>query len=52
MNLVALETARPSETQPDGKWFEVVPPAEIRPQNLYQAQLQRRLAAGKVSPPE
>jgi len=52
MNLVALETTRPSETQPDGKWFEVIPPAEIRPQNLYQAQLQRRLAGGKVSPSE
>jgi hypothetical protein len=47
MNLIALETAKPSETQPDGKWFEAVAPADIRPQNLYAAQLERRLADGK-----
>jgi hypothetical protein len=48
MNLVALETAKPAETQPEGKWFEVVPPADIAPQNLYQAQLQRRLTGSKL----
>jgi hypothetical protein len=45
MNFVALETTQPSETKPDGKWFEAVKPAEVRPPNLYAAQLEwRRLA--------
>jgi hypothetical protein len=43
MNLVALETAHPSETTPDGKWFEAIKPAEIQPQDLHAAQLRRRL---------
>ena len=38
-----LETARPSETTPDGKWFEAINPAEIQPQDLHTAQLRRRL---------
>ena len=44
MNLVALETAQPSQTSPDGKWFEAIKPAEIQPPNLHAAQLQRRLS--------
>jgi hypothetical protein len=47
MNLVALETAQPSETRLDGKWFEAILPAEIQPRNLHEAQFQRRLAAGE-----
>ncbi len=43
MNLVALETIQPSETAPDGKWFEVINPAAIQPQDLHAAQLQQRL---------
>jgi hypothetical protein len=43
MNLVALETAQPSETAPNGKWFEVIKPAEVQPRNLHEAQLDRRL---------
>ena len=43
MNLVALETARPSETMPDGKWFEAIKPSEIQPRDLHAAQLSRRL---------
>ncbi len=43
MNLVALETARPSETNADGKWFEAIKPGEIQPQDLHAAQLRRRL---------
>jgi hypothetical protein len=44
MNLVALETARPSETTPEGKWFERIKPEEIQPPDLHAAQLRRRLA--------
>jgi hypothetical protein len=43
MNLVALETASPSDTTPDEKWFEAIKPSEIQPQDLHQAQLRRRL---------
>ena len=27
----------------DGKWFEAIPPSEIVPQDLHEAQLKRRL---------
>jgi hypothetical protein len=43
MNFVALETTQPSETTPEGKWFEAIKPTEIQPQNLHAAQLHRRL---------
>ncbi len=45
MNLVALFTRSPSVLEPDGKWFEAIPPAAIQPQNLYTAQQARRRAA-------
>ena len=45
MNLVGLETAQPSETNVDGKWFEAIPPAQLQPRNLHAAQLQRRLGS-------
>ena len=47
INLVALETTQPSETRPDGKWFEAIKPADIRPQNLHETQLKRRLELKK-----
>lgn len=43
MNLVGLETTQPPETSWEGKWFEVIPPAQLHPQNLHKAQLERRL---------
>lgn len=43
MNLVGLQTRQPSETSETGKWFEAIPPAELRPQNLHEAQRARRL---------
>jgi hypothetical protein len=43
MNFVGLETTQPSETSPQGKWFEAIPPAQLHPQDLHAAQLQRRL---------
>jgi hypothetical protein len=45
MNLVALETDQPSEQTPEGKWFEVIKPAEIQPRDLHAAQLRRRLGS-------
>jgi hypothetical protein len=42
MNLVALETTQPSETKLDGKWFEVIKPSELQPQDLHTAQRARR----------
>ncbi len=45
MNLVALETQQPSVMEPNGRWFEAIPPARIEPANLHQAQLKRRLGA-------
>lgn len=44
MNLVALETAQPSQANPDGKWFEAIKPGAIQPANLRAAQLPRRLS--------
>lgn len=43
MNFVALETADPSDTIPNGKWFEAIKPAQIQPQDLHSAQLRQRL---------
>ena len=43
MNLVGVQTSRPSTTQADGPWFEAIDPEALRPANLYEAQLQRRL---------
>ena len=45
MNLVGLHTKQPTEIAPEGKWFEAIPPADIQPQDLYAAQLRRRLGA-------
>ncbi len=44
MNLVALETKEKSVTDPNGRWFEAIPPGKIEPANIYQAQLKKRLA--------
>jgi hypothetical protein len=43
MNLVALETAQPPETNLEGKWFETIKPSAIQPQDLHAAQRARRL---------
>lgn len=48
MNLVAVQTDKPSETKPDGKWFEAIPPAQIVPRDLHAAQLERRLGGGRA----
>jgi hypothetical protein len=32
----------------NGRWFEAIPPQALQPQNLYEAQLARRL--GRLGP--
>ena len=44
MNLVGVQTDGPGVKQPDGKWFETIPPEALQPQDLHAAQLARRLA--------
>ncbi len=45
INLVGLHGKGPAVTTPNGRWFELIPSEQIAPQNLYRAQLQRRLGA-------
>ncbi len=45
INLVGLQGKGPAVTTPNGRWFELIPSEQITPQNLYRAQLQRRLGA-------
>jgi len=45
LNLVGLTTNTATQRQPGGLWFEAIPPEDLRPQNLHQAQLSRRLKA-------
>jgi hypothetical protein len=43
INLVALPADQPALREPEGRWFEPADPQLIHPQNLYTAQLHRRL---------
>ncbi|MDF2441405.1 MAG: hypothetical protein JWN98_2389 [Abditibacteriota bacterium] len=43
MNLIGVETKDAPLLNPTGRWFEPIAPAQLQPQNLYQAQLERRL---------
>lgn len=43
MNLVAVQSEEPAVKEPNGKWFEPIPPAELEPKDLHKAQLERRL---------
>jgi len=43
INLVGLRGKGPAVTTPSGRWFELIQPEHIMPQNLYRAQLQKRL---------
>lgn len=43
LNLVAVQPENRPRTEPNGRWFEVIAPEEIRPQNLHTAQRDRRL---------
>ena len=44
INLVGLHTEEPTHTDPTGRWFEAIPPAQLHPADLHAAQLARRLA--------
>ena len=43
MNLVGVTTNDPSTLTEDSKWFEVIDPDELFPQDLHLAQLAKRL---------
>ncbi len=50
INLVGLTTNQPSVTDPDGRWFEAIPPKTLVPANLHDDQMQRRMnKAGATS---
>jgi hypothetical protein len=42
MNLVGVTTDQPPVISPDGRWFEPIKPDQLKPTNLYEAQLKRR----------
>lgn len=44
LNLVAVYSAEDSKCDREGKWMEVIPPSEIDPPDIHQAQLKARLA--------
>lgn len=43
INIVGMATEQPSEMDPAGRWFEVMDPAALQPQNIHEAQRDRRL---------
>ncbi|MDP6524691.1 MAG: glycosyl hydrolase family 28-related protein [Kiritimatiellia bacterium] len=47
MILVGVKTSATSTRDPNGKWFEAIPPDKLQPADLHAAQLSRRL--GKKS---
>lgn len=52
MNFVGVETKDAPVLNQTGRWFEPVAPAQLQPQNLYQAQLDRRLKATGANVPD
>lgn len=44
INVVGLKTTSAGVTEANGKWFEVISPGKLIPQNLYRAQLGKRWA--------
>lgn len=45
INLVGLKTKAKTEKDPQGRWFETIPPEKLQPADLHAAQLQRRKEA-------
>jgi pectate lyase-like protein len=43
INIVGIKSDKESVTDETGRWFEVIDPGRLRPANLYEAQLERRL---------
>ena len=44
MNLVAVQTTDKEIVEAEGKWFEVIDNDKLHPQNLYRAQLEKRMS--------
>ncbi|RKX39850.1 MAG: hypothetical protein DRP64_13625 [Verrucomicrobia bacterium] len=42
MNLVGIHTSGKTYTDPAGRWFEAIPPEDLRPADIHAAQLARR----------
>lgn len=51
LNFVGLHTDEPSQTEPNGRWFEVFPAGRLHPADLHAAQLARRLVRAKTGAP-
>jgi len=47
LNLVGLPSKAASRKQPGKSWIEAIPPPDLSPIDLYQAQLKRRAKTGK-----
>ena len=43
VNVVGITTRKRSSVNPDGRWFEAIRPELLQPQNIHEAQRQRRL---------
>jgi hypothetical protein len=43
MNLIGLDTREKELCDPDGRWFEVIDPADLYPADLHESQLTRRM---------
>lgn len=50
MNVVGLKTTQAQTISPTGKWFETMSPASLLPQNIYAAQLTRRIGTYEIFP--
>ena len=42
--VIGVRSTGPAITDAEGRWFEPIAPDRLEPQDLYQAQLQRRLS--------
>ncbi len=49
INVVAVPTHDPSILEPDGRWFEAIPPGQVEPANLHRAMLEKRLGSRSQS---
>ncbi len=47
IQLVGVHSNKPAVTDPDGRWFEPIPPDQLVPQDLYEVQFDRRMRRGR-----
>lgn len=45
INIIGVKSDREPITDRDGRWFQPIPPGKLRPENLYESQLEKRLGA-------